>query len=241
MATNRLIHGDMLEVLPREIPDASIHMICTDPPYGVSFRSNMGEEGFQKEAIANDGYKNWQENLPRWVKAMRRVLAPGGCLAMFCGVQGADKGRRIMPLAYAVNVVETYFGEVAHTLVWDRLDMGMGWSYRPQWEAILVAYHGDKPRVWHGNGTQSNVLRRPRIIPKAGEHPTPKPVPLLADLIELNTDPGDLVLDPFCGGGPTLEAAELLKRKWIGIDIEQRYVDMSILRMSAHRDQPVMF
>jgi DNA modification methylase len=225
----------------KELPAESVHMVLVDPPYGVSFKSNMGEEGFQKEPIANDGFDEWLGLLPRWLKGFDRVLCDGGILAMFCGVGGGSMGKQVMPLAHAVREVESVFGTVDSTLVWDRCDMGLGWRYRPVWEGIIMAHKGAKPRAWNGEANQTNILRYPRIIPKAGEHPTPKPLPLMGHLIKDNTDQGDIVLDAFCGGGPTLEAAELLHRQWIGFDIEQKYVQMSRDRMRSYTEQPRMF
>jgi len=240
MELNKIHQGDALDLF-KGMDAESVHMVLTDPPYGVAFKSNMGEQGFRKDDIANDGFEDWLRLMPKWVKGMERVLVPGGCLAMFCGIGGGATGDRKTVLHHAIREVEDTFGELAKLLIWDRCDMGMGWGYRPVYEAILLAYKGAKPRVWHGTGTETDILRYPRIIPKAGEHPTPKPVPLLADLIELNTDPEDIILDPFCGGGPTLEASELLKRKWIGNDIEPKYVRMSQNRMDLYRVQPQMF
>ena len=50
-------------------------------------------------------------------------------------------------------------------------------------------------------------------------HPTQKPVALLLRIIETSSNPGDVVLDPFCGCGTTIAAAELAQRRWAGIDI----------------------
>ena len=74
--------------------------------------------------------------------------------------------------------------------------------------------------------------------PKAKErtgYPTQKPLILLEKIIELTTDKNDLVLDPFCGSGTTLVAAQLLHRQYIGIDISQDAIEMSQSRIN----QPV--
>ena len=74
--------------------------------------------------------------------------------------------------------------------------------------------------------------------PKAKErtgYPTQKPLILLEKIIELTTDKNDVVLDPFCGSGTTLVAAQLLHRQYIGIDISQDAIEMSQSRIN----QPV--
>ena len=80
----------------------------------------------------------------------------------------------------------------------------------------------------------SDVWEIPFLNPKAGErvgYPTQKPVVLLKRIIELVTDPGDTVLDPFCGSGTTLVAARILGRDAIGIDESSRAVQLTLRRL----------
>lgn len=84
----------------------------------------------------------------------------------------------------------------------------------------------------------SDVWEIPYLNPKARErvgYPTQKPVLLLQRIIELATDPGDWVLDPFCGSGTTLVAAKLLQRNSIGIDRSEEAIELSQIRL----DEPV--
>jgi len=231
--------GDSIELM-RDIPDSSVHMICTDPPYGVAYKSNMAAKGFQKERIQNDKHEDWLDLLPRMFKQYKRILMEGGDLTMFCGGGYGGNGQDTPSLPNAWMKCQEYL-TMDNVVVWDRCDIGLGVRYRPVWDAILVAYKGETRRCWNGGLAQSNILRYPRIIPQAGEHPTPKPVALMGKLVSDNTDEGDIVLDPFCGGGPTLEAAHILKRQWIGIDLEPNYVNMSNRRMEPILAQGVLF
>ncbi len=80
----------------------------------------------------------------------------------------------------------------------------------------------------------SNVWEIPYLNPKAVErtgYPTQKPILLLERIIEIATDKGDVVLDPMCGSGTTLVAAELLQRHWIGIDKEPRAIELTRARL----------
>ena len=80
----------------------------------------------------------------------------------------------------------------------------------------------------------SNVWEIPYLNPKAAErtgYPTQKPVLLLEKIIEIATGEGDVVLDPMCGSGTTLVAAALLKRHWIGIDIEASAIELARARL----------
>ena len=75
------------------------------------------------------------------------------------------------------------------------------------------------------------VLRK--IIPKASDHPTPKPVALAEHFIKLHSQPGDLVLDCFMGGGSTLVAARNLGRRAIGIELDERFCEMAVDRLET--------
>lgn len=82
----------------------------------------------------------------------------------------------------------------------------------------------------------NDVWELPYLNPKAKErvgYPTQKPILLLEKIIELVTDRGDLVLDPFCGSGTTCVAAKLLDRKYIGIDKSEEAVELSMRRLSS--------
>src|SRR5690606_33982970 len=74
------------------------------------------------------------------------------------------------------------------------------------------------------------VWRFPIASPNG--HPTPKPIPLMAELVSASTRPGDLVLDPFAGSGSVLIAAKNLGRRAIGIEIEERYCELAAERLS---------
>ena len=64
-----------------------------------------------------------------------------------------------------------------------------------------------------------------------GKHPTQKPIYLLEKIIEASTNPGAIVLDPFCGSSTTGVAAKMLGRKYIGIDNVEEYIDLSVRRL----------
>ena len=123
--------------------------------------------------------------------------------------------------------------------MWDREAPGLAQRWRHSWEAIIEAAVGE-PRTWHGGEGRRNVLRYPRPWLGAESHPTPKPVGLLAEPTRCASDAGDLVLDPFCGGGSTLVAAERTGRRCYGVELEPRWAELALRRwerMSRQRAQ----
>lgn len=69
---------------------------------------------------------------------------------------------------------------------------------------------------------------------KGNFHPTVKPLKLMSWLVTLLTRPNDIVLDPFCGSGTTCLAAKMLNRKWIGIELNQEYLEIAEKRINAY-------
>jgi len=122
--------------------------------------------------------------------------------------------------------------KLLNLIVWDKLDPGLGWRWRRSWEAIIEAANG-RPSTWNGGTEMRNVLRFPKAIPQCDEHPTPKPVPLLEELLKACCPTNGLVLDPFAGSGSTLIAAERTGRACYAAELEPRYCDIVLARWEA--------
>ena len=110
-------------------------------------------------------------------------------------------------------------------VVWDKQIIGMGNGFRNQHELVLYGSLGT-PRVV--SRSVPNVLS----VKREGNefHQSPKPVGLMHKLLEVVSDHGETVLDPFMGGGSTLVAAKEAGRKAVGIEIEERYCEVAAKR-----------
>lgn len=125
------------------------------------------------------------------------------------------------------------------TVVWDKTNWTAGdleGDYGAQTELILFAHKG---RHILRNGRDSNLWRVPRDPPS--EHPTPKPIALMGRIIRNSSDVGDTILDPFMGSGSTGVAAVQNGRRFIGIELEQKYFDLSRRRIERALAQGDMF
>lgn len=108
----------------------------------------------------------------------------------------------------------------------------MGWHYRRNWECILVAQKSGASCKWYGGNDIPNLINDcPKIIPQKTDHPTPKPPELMQKFISYHSQINEIVLDPFMGGGTTLVAAKNLRRKAIGIELEEKYCEMAAKRL----------
>lgn len=94
------------------------------------------------------------------------------------------------------------------------------------WEAV-VHLHGPGDKRWHGGGRNSVYTHK--IV--QGKHPTQKPESLISEWMQLFTDAGDLVLDPFMGSGTVLRVAKNLGRRAIGIEMEERWCEYAAKRL----------
>lgn len=103
-------------------------------------------------------------------------------------------------------------------------------------EAIVIA-HPKGRKKWNGGGTHA-VWPFPIVTginPERTEHTTQKPLDLMLKLVDLFTDPDDLVLDPFCGSGTTGVACLRLGRRFIGVEMSERYAAIAVERMRAEQ------
>ena len=115
-------------------------------------------------------------------------------------------------------------------VVWDKGPMGMGWHYRRSYETVLVAQRDKGQCRWYDESAKiENIIRPiPKIIPNKDQHPTPKPPGLPAYFLPLHSQPGHLILDPFMGGGSTAMACKELRRRFIGVEIEERWCELAV-------------
>ena len=157
--------------------------------------------------------------------------------------------------AQRVSVVYERRGDAVNAQLWDGWRVG---NLRPLFEPVLwftkpykigttiadnVLAHGvgafNEDAFLQYEKSPDNILVSGFMAGEAGLHPTQKPVKLMQALIELSTQKGQVVLDPFCGSGSTLLAAKLLGRDFIGFELNQNYVDIAQSRLTGTGDQQI--
>lgn len=235
--------GDCRDILP-SLADNSIDFVFTDPPYGHN--NNNGDLAHRIEfalgkipsdcseserpparPIANDGPEA-NELVQFAFSEFKRLLKPGCCCCCCGGGGGPDP--QFAKWSLWLDAVSPF----KQMVVWDKGGLGLGWHYRRNYEVILI---GEKPGAacrWFGGSDTPNIVRINKIIPQANDHPTPKPVELVKWFLDKHTQPGDIVLDPFNGSGSTARACKDLGRKYIGIEIDERWLKMTVDRLSQY-------
>jgi site-specific DNA-methyltransferase (adenine-specific) len=223
-----IYHGDCRDVIA-DIPDQSVELLLTDPPYasgarrdadkqvrGSMLRSMEDEDWFSHDAMTTWGFNWFARSL---LSPLRRVIAEHAHMYWFTDW-------RMTPTLY--GMLEAHGYRVNHTLVWAKTHFGMGSYWRNQHENIIFASAGQPAEMLdRGRGS---VLTQQGVSPDRRIHPTEKPIGLLNQI--MSAVPGDTVLDPFMGSGTTLRAAKDLGRKAIGIEIEERYCEIAVQRLA---------
>ena len=203
----------------------NIDLVFSDPPYGISYKTNYRKIMKTPDAIANDS-RPPLEFVPYMVKPIKVSGAIYLCTRSDVQYQWA------LALKDAKCRVKT-------PIIWDKGNHTAGdldGDYGSQTEVILFAHKG---RHLLRNGRDVNLWRHPRD--PAGDHPTPKPMALCARAIRNSSDIGDIVLDPFMGTGASGLAALRLGRKYIGIEMDKKYFDIACQRITDAYKQGDLF
>jgi DNA modification methylase len=234
----KIIQGDCLEVM-KKMPDNSVDMIWTDPPFGHDnhsgdLNSRLNKfRGLNDQPIANDGAEDMRRVVGGMLKEAARILVKDCCCCCCCCCGGGGPRPTFAWLAQRMDGEGLKF---FHSVIWDKVNPGLGWRYRRQHEMIMVAHREAGKLLWSDDDRAiSNVMRLSK--PRTGQHPNEKPIELVEKFIEAHTLSGQIILDPFLGSGTTAVAAERLGRRWIGIEMEPKYCAIAQERLDAERNQ----
>ena len=195
-------------------------LVWTDPPYGVAY------VGKTKDAltIENDDMDidALQEFLTKAFKAGYEVTKKGGCWYV-----AAPSGNIFQAFSIPLSIL----GIWRHTLVWvkDSLVMGRA-DYHYRHESIFYGWKEGAAHQAPPDRKQDTVWEIPRPH-RSAEHPTMKPILLLAPLIQNSSKENEIVADGFLGSGSTMVASHQLKRKCYGMELDPKYCQVIIDRM----------
>ena len=213
----------------KTIPDESIDLIATDPPYPVMARGNNGNSGgmFLKK-INMDGkvFEHNDINVSEYAPEFFRVLKDGSHLYVMTNH---------INLIEMLNTFTKVGFHFIKSLIWDKGNKIMGQFYMSQFEYILFFRKGFGKKI--NNCGTSDILSIPNDKTKASDgsnyHDTEKPVELFKILIENSTQKGEVVMDPFMGIGGCGVACKQIGRSFIGCEIDKKYFDVAKNRIES--------
>ncbi len=241
---------DSLKLLA-ELPENSIDMIFADPPYNLSNGGFSVHAGKRVSVDKGDWDKSrgFQGDLQfhlDWIEACKRVLKPHGTLWI------SGTYHSIYQCGYALQLHEyhilndvawfkpnaspnlscRFFTASHETLIWARKEKKAKhiFNYKLMKEGDWPEDAMKKPEKQMRSVWSMNTPRPAEK--KFGKHPTQKPLDLLKRIVLASTNKGDVVLDPFAGSSTTGLAAAMNGRKFIGIDMEKKYLELSKKRFN---------
>jgi site-specific DNA-methyltransferase (adenine-specific) len=249
-----LYHGDSINILS-QLPENSIDMIFADPPYNLSnggFSVHAGKMVSVDKGNwdKSKGFKDDYDFHHRWLEACKRVLKPNGTLWVSGTYHSIYQcGHALQALGYHIlndiswfkpnaspNLSCRFFTASHETIIWARKDKKGKHTFNYQdmktkeWPDDFFKNGGKQMRsVWHIPETESVwTVGTPKKEEKIyGKHPTQKPLELLKRIVLASTNKGEIVLDPFAGSSTTGIASIMHGRKFLGIDMEKDFLDLS--------------
>ena len=215
---NKIIQGDALDIL-KQIKTDSVDAIITDPPFFLPATSYASRKVYRKHLADLSILGSFFAPI---MTECERILKHDRSIYVFCD-----------SVSYPIFYTVAFHGwDYVRTIVWYKgkkhFSLGKGVAFRYAHELIL---HGCNKGKFYTKENRQDVLEC-RVVPtKDRLHPAQKPVALLKELILATTNENDLVVDPFCGSGSTCVAAQSTGRDYLGIELEQYYVDVALKRL----------
>lgn len=201
-----IYHGDCREVLPSI---GAVDLVLTDPPYGKGENTAYNSRGRQSHNDYPPVHGDDEPFDPKHLLRFPRLVL------------------------FGANYYASRLPDSGSWIVWDRLD-GLWSSSREQGFNDTT----DAELAWTNLGGVVRMYRHRWTGYQRGSetgaalHPTQKPVGLMRWIVGRWTDVGDLVLDPYMGSGPIAQACKETGRRYVGIEIEERYCEVAAQRLS---------
>ena len=218
----KLYQGDCLEIMGG-IKDKSVDLIVTDPPYLMDYQSNRRKKEDRFDKIKND--KGNYMLIQDYLEECHRIMKDNTAIYCFCSWHNID---------FFKNEFEKHF-KLKNILVWNKNNHGTGdlkGSYAPKHEFILF---GHKGRTLLREKRIADVIDCPKISSNKLTHPTEKPQDLLEIFIKQSSDEGSIIFDGFMGTGSCGIAAKKLNRRFIGIELDEKYFNIAKNRLENIR------
>lgn len=213
---HQVIQGDMLDVLA-EIPNGCAASIVTDPPYGINTKSDGQGKLNPWADLTNSAY--WYAE---WFRRCRKTLSFSGSMWVCLN------WRSLVTFQKASFDVEW---PIESLMVWDKKWIGPGGSrgLRPSYELVALFCQPDFSVDDRG---LPDIQPFPWSSQKPHGHPAEKPETLMRFCVENGTQPGDLVIDPFCGSGTTGAACLATGRRFLGIESDPKWAEVARRRIA---------
>src|SRR6266478_5590556 len=244
LGKHMLVCGDSTEAATYRLlmADERAEFVFTDPPYNVRIDGHVSGLGRIKHREFAMASGEMSEN--QFIEFLSKVFELVCQFSIDGSIHQICMDWRHMREMLAAG--DAHYFELKNVCIWNKSNAGMGTFYRSKHEFVFVWKNGTAPHintfelgqygrhrtnVWDYDGVNT---MRPGRMDELAMHPTVKPVAMVADAIKDCSKRGSLVLDPFCGSGTILIAAEKTGRRARAIELDPKYVDVAIRRWEQY-------
>lgn len=206
----------------RTLPDNSVDLVITDPPYeSLEKHRSIGTTTRLKNSKSSSNA--WfpifpNDRFEELFSEIYRVMKNNTHFYLFCDSE---------TMFVAKPIAESVGFKFWKPIIWDKVKIGMGYHYRARYENILFFEKG-KRKI--NNLSIPDILESPRVY---RGYPTEKPVDVSEILIEQSSVENELIIDPFCGSGSVGVAALKSNRRFVGNDIQDAAIELSLSRLEV--------
>ncbi len=221
--------GDALELMG-EIPDESIDLIVTDPPFAIDFKAKRNNYNRTQSRVI-EGYneiptEKYYEFTVRWMRESYRILKETGSMYVFSGWTN---------LKDILNALEEVKFITINHLIW-KYQFGVFTKRRYVTSHYHILFVVKNEKKYKFNKIEHYpedvwIINREYWTGKV-KTPTKLPLELVKKIILFSSDKGDIVFDPFLGSGTTAVAAKMLGRHYLGFEIVPAYIELAQRRLS---------
>lgn len=229
-------NGNCIEEM-KKIEKESIDLIITDPPYNLANfminrdtnLSQMRPNFFGASGWDNLDFDSWKKNMELFLEEAERVLKKGASMIIFMS---------ILKVETLVNLSQKFNLYYKTTGIWHKtnpMPRNMNLHFVNSNECWIYFIKGKKTGIFNNKKLELDFIETsvtPKNEKKHGKHPTQKPLRLLEYFIELLSNEGDLILDPFLGSGSSAVAAHKKNRNFIGIELNSEYCEIAKKRLN---------
>ena len=229
MKLNKIYNEDCLEGMKR-IPDGSVDLIVTDPPYLMNYKTGRRKDKTHRfnDVILNDDN---EQLITDYVKECYRILKDDTAMYLFCSSNKVDFFKRELEKLFSIK----------NMIIWVKNNHTAGdleSAFGRKYEIVFLVNKGQ--RKFNGERL-TDIWEFPKVSSDGQLHQNQKPIELIKRCIKKHSNVGDVVFDGFMGSGTTAAAALDINRNYIGFELDEYYFNVAEKRLKHHTTQTDIF
>lgn len=236
MADSVLYNEDCIVAMKRLAND-TVDLVLTDPPYNLGIfmkdrdtnLKKMRDNFFGAAGWDDLSFEDWEKSMDEFFEEAARLLKKGGAMVVFMS---------IIKLETLIRIAERHKLYYKTTGIWHKtnpMPRNMNLHFVNSTEAWVYFTYGKRTGTFNNEGKVMHDFVETGVAAngerKYGKHPTQKPVALMEFFVQVLSNEGDMVLDPFMGSGSTGVAAKRNNRNFTGVELNEGYFQMATRRI----------